>query len=415
MPREALDDWAAYVVAMAREVIESIGPRPPASEGETRAQLFVRDQLRSWVDGTVEVERFRVAPKAFMSMPQATGLLLAAATICQWGSPWLTAGFSLLAVLVILFELILYRPFLDPLCRKRTSHNVIAVQAPSGNITRRLVLNAHPDAAYEWRLLCRFPAIFPLLMFYSLVGLMVIICVDLLRPFFDGAGTAGAFGTAIEVTRWAFVPSILVGLTFTSFSRVSPGANDNLSGVFAITGLARYLRQTGIRLDCTELVYLVTGSEEAGLRGAKAYLQRHAAPWRDVPTILITLDTLRDLEHLKVYNRDRNGLVQHNAAVCSLLHDAGSRCGLELDYATVILGASDAAAFSEVGIASAALCAMDPRPADYYHNRRDHWDNMSVECIRKTCELLLDAVRQYDRHGLARPEPNQAAPALNHP
>ena len=53
---------------------------------------------------------------------------------------------------------------------------------------------------------------------------------------------------------------------------------------------------------------------------------------------------------------------------------------------------------------AAALCAMDPYPADYYHNRRDHPDNMSRECLRETTAILLEAIDRYDRHGLEADE-----------
>ena len=66
----------------------------------------------------------------------------------------------------------------------------------------------------------------------------------------------------------------------------------------------------------------------------------------------------------------------------------------------IFIGSSDAAAFSQAGIPSAALCAMDPHPAAYYHNRRDNWDNMDPLCIRKTAEVLLAAIEQYDANGL---------------
>jgi hypothetical protein len=92
--------------------------------------------------------------------------------------------------------------------------------------------------------------------------------------------------------------------------------------------------------------------------------------------------------------------VRHDPLVCQLLHDAGRRCGVELGYASVYLGSTDATAFTLSGHRAAALCAMDPRPADYYHNRRDCPDNMSGQCIRKTIEIVLEAIVEYDRHGL---------------
>jgi len=403
---EGLDELTAYVLETTRHVIESFGPRPPGGEGERLAQHFVRDELQPFCDDPVRVEPFRVAQKAFAAVPLIVGLLLLLAIGCYWVWAPLALAASAAAVLIVVFEWGFYRQALDPLFPKRTSLNVVGARKPSTKVAKRLVLNAHTDAAYEWRLLYRFPRAFPLLALYGFAGLVAVFGIDLLTVLLGGtsAGPPGGTQAILGAIQLAFLPGALMWLCFASFRHVSPGANDDLSGVFVVTALARHLGQTGTRLENTELVLLVTGSEEAGLRGAKAFAARHAHEWRDVETVLVTLDTLRDLEHLHVYHRDRSGMVRHDRAVCGLLHDAGRRCGLELGYASVYLGATDAAAFTEAGVRSGALCAMDPRPAHYYHNRRDHFSNMSGPCIRKVIEILLEAIREYDRRGLDRAE-----------
>ncbi len=401
-----LDELATYVLEKTRQVIESCGPRPPGSEGEAKAQHLIRAELGCWTDGAAGIESFPVAAKAFLSVPLVTGILLAAALAGYWLSPWLAVVLSGMAVTVALMEFLFYKQFLDVLFPKRTSYNVLGVQKPSGDVKRRLVLNAHPDAAHEWTLLYRFPRVFPLLLYASMVCLGAAFSLHLIGLVLMGWSVfePGKVRGVIGVLQLAFVPTALLGIAYTSWRHVSPGANDDLSGVFAVTGLARYFRQAGLRMEQTELVYLITGSEEAGLRGAKSYVRRHKYQWQDVETAVITLDTIRDLPHLRILRRDQNGLVPHDPRVCRLLQVAGRRCGLQIGFVNTFLGATDAAAFSKAGIPSAALCAMDPHPAAYYHNRRDNWDNMDPVCIRKTAEVLLAAIHEYDIHGLAEGE-----------
>ncbi len=399
---EMVEAVADYVLETARHVVDSFGPRPPASEGERRALQFLHDELVPVADGPVRIEAFSLAAKAFFATPGISGLLLVGAILGWWASPWLALAMSATAVLMLVCELGFYWRLIDPLFPKRTSHNLLATQRPSGKILRRLVLNAHVDAAYEWRWHYRFPRAFPFVVCYAFLSLAIVFCVDSAAVVLAHFGTCGLkTRAALGLAQLALLPGALVGIGFTSFRRVSPGANDDLSGALMLAGLAKHLGSSGRRPESTELVYLVTGAEEAGLRGAKAFTQCHKDEWRDVPTVVVTLDTIRDLDHLHVYDRDRNGTVRHDAAVCRLLHDAGRRCGLELGYATVYLGSSDAAAFTLAGIPAAALCAMDPYPADYYHNRRDCPDNMGRECIRKTTEVVLAAIFQYDQHGLS--------------
>jgi Zn-dependent M28 family amino/carboxypeptidase len=234
-------------------------------------------------------------------------------------------------------------------------------------------------------------------------GMLFVALTCIIFAFSGGDWDGGYRGPWLVVgaLQLLCLPGLLSGFFFNNFNVVSPGANDNLSGALITAGLARQLGEAGIRTENTEIVFLITGSEEAGLRGAKAFAAKHAVEFRDVETIFIGVDTIRDLAHMKVYNRDMNGIVNHDAKVCQLLKDAGTACGLELTYGSAFIGSSDATAFTQAGVPSVALIAMDPAPAPYYHTRLDNWDNMDKECLRKCIELVAKAIEMYDKDGLS--------------
>ncbi|MDQ1256098.1 MAG: family peptidase [Candidatus Hydrogenedentes bacterium] len=393
---------SAYVTERSKYVIETFGPRPPGSEAEHRAQELVREDLSACCDGEVVIDPFPVAPKAFMSAPRVAGIFMLMSMVAYWFSACAAITLSALAILVIVQEIGRYKLFLDPFFLTRTSYNVLGRQRPRGEMKRRIVLNGHPDAAYEWRYHFLSPRWFPAVVAYCAVALAFKVLIDT-GFFFLGDGWAGGYHGiwfAAGLLQFVFAPAGLIAITFTSFKQVAPGANDNLSGTFLATGIAKALRETGVQLENTELAVLITGSEEAGLRGAKAFVRLYPHEFRDVETIVIALDTICDLDHLYVYNRDLNGTVSHDPATCQLLHNAGKACGRELPSGTVFLGSSDATAFTQAGIRAAALCAMDPAPADYYHNRRDNWDRLNPESIEATARILIEAIRQYDENGL---------------
>ena len=56
--------------------------------------------------------------------------------------------------------------------------------------------------------------------------------------------------------------------------RVVEGANDDLTGCFTSIAILKFMQDNDIRLENTEVVAFFSGSEEAGLRGAKAYAKR---------------------------------------------------------------------------------------------------------------------------------------------
>jgi hypothetical protein len=307
-----------------------------------------------------------------------------------------------LALVVVVQELFRYKLFLDPFFPKRTSYNVYGVHKPKSEVKRRIILNGHIDAAYEWRYHYLNPKCLPVYVPYVFGGMFFALITNVVFVFF-GDGWAGGYQGAwlyVGIAQLFFLPGGFLSLFYTNFGVVSPGANDNLSGTFCAVGLAKAFRDAGVQLENTEIMYLITGSEEAGLRGAKAFAKKHKEFLTETPTAFVAIDTVRDLEHLAVYNRDLNGTVKHDPDLCGLFMEASKNVGLDIRYATVTLGSSDATAFTQEGVPSVAICAMDPSPAHYYHNRRDTCEIMDKECIEKTLALLVEGVRLYDERGL---------------
>ncbi|KAH3765396.1 M20/M25/M40 family metallo-hydrolase [Pelomyxa schiedti] len=101
-----------------------------------------------------------------------------------------------------------------------------------------------------------------------------------------------------------------------------------------------------------------------------------------------------------------NGIVSHDPALCNLMKRAGQSLGTELGFTSIYIGASDAAAFTQKGISSCCLAAMNPGPPRYYHTRYDNWDNMDVECIHMALSIVIQAAHIFASEGLgASPSP----------
>ena len=399
---QQLDTATAYVTERARFVIESFGPRPPGSEAERKTQELVREDLRAVCDGEVTMEEFPVAQKAFFCMQAIGGVLTLAAFSTYWLHPAWALFFTLASLFILYHQLLRYHLLLDPFFPKKPSFNVAGRQLPKGEVKRRIILNGHPDAAYEWRFNYLAPKYFPLITAYTIVGLVVMLlgsAVATVAALFFPASSGGLL-TIIGGILAVFVPGGIVGILFNNLNVVAGGANDNLTGTFVATGMLKHLRENGVQLENTELMAVITGSEEAGLRGAKAWAQRHANDFKDVETIVIALDTMRDLDHLTIYSKDLNGTVAHDPAVCRLLELGGKAAGRTIPQGTIPLGSSDGTAFTQAGFRAAALCAMDPHPAHYYHNRRDTWQDMDPACIKATYEVLFETIRIFDEQGL---------------
>jgi hypothetical protein len=327
-------------------------------------------------------------------MQMVGGIFGLLAVAIYWVSPPLALSISLLPILVQYFQLLRYRLFLDPFFSKSTSLNLSATLKPEGAIKNRIILNAHPDAAYEWRYNYHFNKRFSLMVAFMLIGMFFAPLICGLGWWFEHIGNE-------ELQRYCglglllFLPGSLLALFFNNLKVVAPGANDNLSGVFIHTTIFKMLAQEK-RLANTEVMVVLTGCEEAGLRGAKVWAKLHKEEFGGPETMVLTLDTIRDLDHMKVYAWDMNGTVSHDRECCKLVQEAGKGAGLDLPLGTIFLGSSDAAAFTQQGYRCAALAAMDPAPAYYYHTRHDDWRIMDKHCIARALEIVYRTIKMSD-------------------
>ena len=395
-----LQATAEYCLDTIRNIIERFGPRPPGSEGERQCQEFLKESL----DGlglSATVEPFPVAQKAFMAMPVIAALLTLCSVPLYWFAPRLSPIPVLIALAVFVCELFFYNHILSYVFPKSTSHNLWAALAPSGEKQRRIIFCGHADAAYEWTFHRLFPKIFPLFPILIILSVIYVLLATLAIALFGGSAIGGSgIWFYLGLGLFAALPGLLFGLFFTNFGVSAPGAGDNLSGSLLSVGLLHLLKKENITLENTEVVALVTGSEEAGLEGAYAFIKAHQKEWQDVETICIACDTICELEHLAIHIRDLNGRLPHDPRVCALVKTAGKDCDLDLPEAVVDVGSSDGTAFTQAGIPTTALCAMDHAPAHYYHNRRDDCSVLSLECMKQALRLAVATVERYDKEGL---------------
>ena len=110
--------------------------------------------------------------------------------------------------------------------------------------------------------------------------------------------------------------------------RVVDGANDNLSGCYIGMELLKEMEERGIALGHTEVGVILPGSEEAGLRGAKAWAKAHKGEYADVPTYIISYDTIHDPKHLAVNTRDLNSTVKSDPELCEMFIAAAEKAGV---------------------------------------------------------------------------------------
>ena len=392
----------SYIQEEIKNVIVNFGDRDPGSEGENKALDYMAGQLGEMCE-SVERDKFKVAPHAFFGWTYFVAVFMTLAVPIFFLSPVMVFVCILFSLVPMIFQFVLYAPFLDRLFDQRESGNVMGTYSCSGELKRRIVINGHSDAVYEWH----WHYVGGYKMFLSSIILVILGVVYMFAIALAACILDGPFGVPNSSVLWAgvagvvFIPFFLAFWRFADTRRVVPGANDNLTACYMAIAAIKALKDNDIRLENTEVVALITGSEEAGLRGATAFVKQHPdyAREENVETVFLTYETLRELQYLGIYDRDLNGTVKNDRAACDLYKKCAARHGMDLKFGSVFAGATDAAAFSKGGYRAASVAAMNPEVEKYYHTRLDNYDNLSPECRSKVFEITLEFIEEFDKNG----------------
>lgn len=399
-----------FTVREIKKICKEIGPRPSGEENEQKAQDYI-ENLMGGIADDVKRESFDVHPKAFMSWVLIDGIEMLVAAVLMIlahlnvfpsaSDVFRGAAFALsvIAIILLLGEFLFYKEFIDFLFTKRTSSNVICTRKAAGETKRRIIFAGHIDSAYEWRFTHLGGGKLLITMIILGIGSLVLTLIMSVISLFLDEGASAIVMTVIQALT---IPIFIAVMFFVNWKLCVQGANDNLTGVMASMAVIKYLKDNNIRFENTEVVAVSTGCEECGLRGAKAFAKAHAKEYANdgTQTVFMAVDTLHDYDYLGIYNKDMSGLVKLDAQAAKMAQKATEICGLDIPFATVSFGSSDAAATEQGGIKSVALAAMDPTPARYYHTREDTANILDMKTVETGLKIMLETAFLFDEQGL---------------
>lgn len=401
---EKKDFFAKYMIDEITHICKTFEKRDPGSNGEKQACEYMAEVLKNDCGcDRVTVESFKENPGSFFGWIYFTITFVLAAVALFFVLPVLSVILIVAGLLIAFLQFGLYKKAVDRFFPEKTGHNVTALKAPKGEVKRRIMFNGHPDAAWEWpvnyklggvgfeghAIICGVGALYYLVLsivYMAKNGIHLgLIATD--TPFFKAA-----------LCGLVFVP-FLFGLYFMwNEKRIVDGANDNLSGCYMGIAILKALKDEGIELENTELGVILTGSEEAGLRGSKAWCEAHKGEFQDVPTIILSYDTIHDPKYLMTNYRDLNGTVKVDKDASDLFMEAAKELNIHCTKGMVppLGGATDSAAFAQAGFRATGVTGLNHKLEDYYHTRRDTYDNMNAEGLAGCFAVSVKALEMFD-------------------
>jgi aminopeptidase YwaD len=415
MPEIITRKDAHYALDLVKAICTEVGPGLPGTSQERERAGMIKKELESHLGAeNVVVEEFAVAPGAFLgSLPvSALFTLIAALLNVSMGhisgiSPWLSAvaalAFSILSLLTFIFEYVLYFEFVDPFFKKKQSVNVVGTLRKPGtkNVKRLLMLSGHHDSALEntwFRFLgygfyVTIPTIF--IGFGAMLGLSILQLTGMITGSAAIVRT-GTLGWVMLV--YPIVPAVIFAMFFNRGRKnggTVPGAADNLSASALAVAMCSFLVKNPAYIpEDTEIRFISFGSEEAGLRGSRRYVERHLDELKRMDARLLNFETVAYPE-IAILTSDVNG-VKNSPEMVKSVAAAAERAGVPYQVKPYPLGGggSDAGSFSQAGLKAATLLPfkVPQQIVAFYHQKWDRPEILSIDPLLNVLKLTLEWV-----------------------
>ena len=240
-----------------------IGPRRAGGRGDDRTVEYLSSKLREY--GL----KVRLQEVRFISKTRRLGFLLGLGFLFLFPSLFLSPFPSLFLWISFLF----LSEFSERILPKQKSCNLLA---ELGRREGRKVLIAHRDSAP----CVSHPRLLEISSFFFPLSFLLPSLLLLLRFPLPSLWPWGGF---LALFLFALFPSLHL---FSLSSRVSPGANDNASGVSLLLEVARVCSQLNPK---PPLLLVFTGAEEEGLWGSKALVSEGGLKGEDK---ILNVDTV---------------------------------------------------------------------------------------------------------------------------
>jgi hypothetical protein len=416
MPEVITDKDAHYALEIVQRICTQVGPGMPGTPQERERAAILKQELEAHLGAAnVLVEEFSVSPWAFLSAYPLSALFMLVAALLNYStgripgvSPWLSVTaallFSLLSPLPFLFEFVLGLELVDPFFKKKQSVNVVGRLVPPGtkNVKRLLILSGHHDSAPENTWLRYLGYGFFFLTASWFLGFIAVVVMSILQLVGLITGYAGLVRTGTlgwGLLAFPILPAVIFGLFFNMRRKgggTVPGAADNLSASALAVALCRFLVNNPACLPAdTEIRFITFGSEEAGLRGSRRYVERHLADLKRLDARLLNFETVAHPE-ITILTSDVNGTVKNSPEMVRSVVAAAERAGVPYKVEAAFLGeGSDAGPFSRAGLKAATLLPFKApqQMVAFYHQKWDQPEILSREPLLNVLKLALEWVR----------------------
>ena len=377
-----------------RLLTEDCYPRLTGTQGCQKSAELIKKSLEMHCDQVI-IQDFTHRPTGFLKfLPWSGGLHLIALLLLFMDLREISLALFALNALIFISQLLFYWGLFDFPFKKEQGNNVIGIIEPNNEVNQQIILSGHYDAPYVFQLLERIPKWYPLIFGLALFSILMGFLGTLILY------TLGSNEFHIFRVILAILSISTISFFFFTTNEVSPGAGDNAIAVGLIVEMAKIFAGSS-RLGNTRILVTALDAEEAGLNGARAYVNEFKDQLLNIPTYNFNIDSIYDMKYLQIFTRDLNYIRKLSRDEALLIQRISEELDHELPLSAMPLGggSTDSAEFARIGVDSIALVGLDLKNISNntaYHSSRDTMAAISKNSIKFVLELLEMYCQQKD-------------------
>lgn len=382
--------------------------RLPGSEGEKKAQDFIKEKMKEFGADEIDENKFITHAKFFKYWPKLSLVFFLISLLTFHFSPLITILLILLMLVNIGLKLFSFT-FLDVLFKKKTSSNVIAKlkSTSSGKPKRIIIIGGHIDSTYEFPLGRKYGKGMIKFYIFVFIAAFIWLLINFIKliyglvvgiPLIDLSGNLDFNWYYIMVL--ILTPFVIWIAWNVVSTRPVQGANDNLSGIAVTTGVLKYFSRQ--KLKNIELWAISFGSEEGGMAGSKA-LSKIVKQQLDDDTFpseslwVVNFDSIAEDAPLIIATGEPLYRVkQYDMEVVNAMKKAADKVGVKA-LVKKIDGGTDSAPFARLGISGMGIiAAKESGVPKNWHCREDTPEGCEVEGITNSIKTAIQFLKDID-------------------
>ena len=378
--------------ALAQKIIYKTGPRLAGSKNSQEAADMLKKEIDGFSDST-SIESFNLYQGAFLGWIKILVIsYILSLTLMWFGYPILALFISIISILILVLQFFFYLPIIDIFYPKKKGYNVIGNIEPKNEVKNQVIISGHHDSARVFNFFIHQPKMYNLRVTGS-IAFVLLMCIFSITNYFIGNDTI----MIISNITLSLGLVLIVQMWFFASEQGTPGGGDNLIASTMAIEIGRYFSKN--KLDNTRIIVASFDAEEEGLRGSRAFANKHKNMLQTIPTYLLNTDCAYNLDDLFFLTSDINGTVKLDDDLASSLVKIAIDNGYKAISKPIafLTGGTDAGELAKIGVKATTLIGMpwsNNTRSSVYHTPLDTLDKVDPNIIDAAIKIFIDYIEK---------------------